>query len=104
MSANNKTWRMAASTNDVTLIGVMQGINGHVKRVRLIAGRHALGTVEVEEGRAAMTLTHAYEEMTPEKRPQDTSYGQKIETAQRRRVPTFVGLGPVLHNKLAVDA
>ena len=66
MSANNKTWRMAASTNDVTLIGVMQGINGHVKRVRLIAGRHALGTVEVEEGRAAMTLTHAYEEMTPE--------------------------------------
>src|SRR6267142_5839640 len=31
-------------------------------------------------------------------------YGQKIETAQRRRVPTFVGLGPVLHNKLAVDA
>ena len=33
MSANNKTWRMAASTNDVTLIGVMQGINGHVKRV-----------------------------------------------------------------------
>ena len=32
------------------------------------------------------------------------SYGQKIETAQRRRVPTFVGLGPVLHNKLAVDA
>jgi len=27
MSANNKTWRMAASTNDVTLIGVMQGIN-----------------------------------------------------------------------------
>src|SRR5882672_11960830 len=65
MSANNKTWRMAASTNDVTLIGVMQGINGHVKRVRLIAGRHALGTVEVEEGRAAMTLTHAYEEMTP---------------------------------------
>src|SRR6266403_525774 len=71
MSANNKTWRMAASTNDVTLIGVMQGINGHVKRVRLIAGRHALGTVEVEEGRAAMTLTHAYEEMTPEKRPQD---------------------------------
>ncbi len=71
MSANNKTWRMAASTNDVTLIGVMQGINGHVKRVRLIAGRRALGTVEVEEGRAAMTLTHAYEEMTPEKRPQD---------------------------------
>src|SRR5258708_2208460 len=71
MSANNKTWRMAASTNDVTLIGVMQGSNGHVKRVRLIAGRHALGTVEVEEGRAAMTLTHAYEEMTPEKRPQD---------------------------------
>jgi hypothetical protein len=27
--------------------------------------------VEVEEGCAAMTLTHAYEEMTPEKRPQD---------------------------------
>ena len=27
--------------------------------------------MEVEEGCAAMTLTHAYEEMTPEKRPQD---------------------------------
>ena len=26
MSANNKTWSMAASTNDVTRIGVMQGI------------------------------------------------------------------------------
>ena len=26
MNANNKTWSMAASTNDVTRIGVMQGI------------------------------------------------------------------------------
>ena len=33
MNANNKTWSMAVSTNDVTRIGVMQGINGHVKRV-----------------------------------------------------------------------
>ena len=33
MNVNNKTWSMAASTNDVTRIGVMQGINGHVKRV-----------------------------------------------------------------------
>src|SRR5712671_4604039 len=33
MNANNKTWSMATSTNDVTRIGVMQGINDHVKRV-----------------------------------------------------------------------
>ncbi len=33
MNANNKTWSMAASTNDVTRIGVMRGINGYVKRV-----------------------------------------------------------------------
>jgi hypothetical protein len=31
-----------------------------------------------------------------------TPYGQKIETAQRRQ--RIFGLGPVLHNKLAVDA
>jgi hypothetical protein len=31
-------------------------------------------------------------------------YGQKIETAQRRQRSNIVGLGPVLHNKLAVDA
>ena len=49
MNANNKTWSMAASTNDVTRIGVMQGINGHVKRVRLIAGRQALGTVKLKK-------------------------------------------------------
>src|ERR1700675_2980081 len=30
------------------------------------------------------------------------AYGQKIETAQRRQ--RIFGLGPVLHNKLAVDA
>jgi hypothetical protein len=33
MNATNKTWNMAASTNDVTRIDVMQGINGYVKRV-----------------------------------------------------------------------
>jgi hypothetical protein len=33
-----------------------------------------------------------------------TSYGQKIETAQRRQRSNIFGLGPVLHNKLAVDA
>src|SRR5712672_1519833 len=32
------------------------------------------------------------------------SYGQKIETAQRRQRSNIFGLGPVLHNKLAVDA
>jgi hypothetical protein len=32
------------------------------------------------------------------------SYGQKIETAQRRQCSNIFGLGPVLHNKLAVDA
>jgi hypothetical protein len=31
-------------------------------------------------------------------------YGQKIETAQRRQRSNIFGLGPVLHNKLAVDA
>jgi hypothetical protein len=56
---------MAASTNDVT-----HWRDAGNQRLR-IAGRQALGTVEVEEGCAAMTLTHAYEEMTPEKRPQD---------------------------------
>jgi hypothetical protein len=65
MNANNKTWSMAASTNDVT-----HWRDAGNQRLR-IAGRQALGTVEVEEGCAAMTLTHAYEEMTPEKRPQD---------------------------------
>jgi hypothetical protein len=30
-------------------------------------------------------------------------YGQKIETAQRRQRSNIFGLGPVLHNKLAVD-
>jgi hypothetical protein len=29
---------------------------------------------------------------------------QKIETAQRRQRSNIFGLGPVLHNKLAVDA
>ena len=33
-----------------------------------------------------------------------TPYGQKIETAQRRQRSNIFGLGPVLHNKLAVDA
>ena len=33
-----------------------------------------------------------------------TPYGQKIETAQRRQCSNIFGLGPVLHNKLAVDA
>ena len=33
-----------------------------------------------------------------------TAYGQKIETAQRRQRSNIFGLGPVLHNKLAVDA
>lgn len=33
-----------------------------------------------------------------------TSYGQKIETAQRRQRSNIFGLGPMLHNKLAVDA
>ena len=72
MNANNKTWSMAASTNDVTRIGVMQGINGHVKRV-FDSSREdkPWGRWKFEEGCAAMTLTHAYEEMTPEKRPQD---------------------------------
>lgn len=37
---------------------------------------------------------------TQERRP----YGQKIETAQRRQRSNIFGLGPVLHNKLAVDA
>jgi carbonic anhydrase len=32
------------------------------------------------------------------------AYGQKIETAQRRQRSDIFGLGPVLHNKLAVDA
>jgi hypothetical protein len=32
------------------------------------------------------------------------SYGQKIETAQRRQHSNIFGFGPVLHNKLAVDA
>ena len=32
------------------------------------------------------------------------AYGQKIETAQRRQRSNIFGLGPVLHNKLAVDA
>ena len=31
-------------------------------------------------------------------------YGQKIETAQRRQRSNIFGLGPVLRNKLAVDA
>jgi hypothetical protein len=31
-------------------------------------------------------------------------YGQKIETAQKRQRSNIFGLGPVLHNKLAVDA
>jgi len=31
-------------------------------------------------------------------------YGQKIETAQRRQRSNIFGRGPVLHNKLAVDA
>jgi hypothetical protein len=31
-------------------------------------------------------------------------YGQKIETAQRRQRSNIFGLGPMLHNKLAVDA
>ena len=35
---------------------------------------------------------------------QRTPYGQKIETAQRRQRSNIFGLGPVLHNKLAVDA
>jgi hypothetical protein len=29
---------------------------------------------------------------------------KKIETAQRRQRSNIFGLGPVLHNKLAVDA
>src|SRR5258708_39099929 len=33
MNPNNKTWSMAASPNDGTPIGVMQGINGYVKPV-----------------------------------------------------------------------
>jgi hypothetical protein len=33
-----------------------------------------------------------------------TPYGQKIETAQRRQRSNIFGLGPVLHNKLAVYA
>src|SRR5258705_3219691 len=70
MNANNKTWSMAASTNDVTPWRDAGDQRLRQTRVRLIAGRQALGTVEVEEGCAAMTLTHAYEEMTPEKRPQ----------------------------------
>jgi hypothetical protein len=37
-------------------------------------------------------------------RPMKTAYGQKIETAQRRQRSNIFGLGPVLHNKLAVDA
>jgi hypothetical protein len=36
--------------------------------------------------------------------PLITPYGQKIETAQRRQRSNIFGLGPVLHNKLAVDA
>jgi hypothetical protein len=32
------------------------------------------------------------------------SYGQQIGTAQRRQRSNIFGLGPVLHNKLAVDA
>jgi hypothetical protein len=32
------------------------------------------------------------------------SYGQKIETAQRRQRSNIFGLVSVLHNKLAVDA
>ena len=31
-------------------------------------------------------------------------YGQKIETAQRRQRSNIFGIGPMLHNKLAVDA
>jgi hypothetical protein len=31
-------------------------------------------------------------------------YGKKIETAQRRQRSNIFDLGPVLHNKLAVDA
>jgi transposase, IS5 family len=34
----------------------------------------------------------------------ENPYGQKIETAQRRQRSNIVGLGPVLHNKLTVDA
>jgi polyhydroxyalkanoate synthase subunit PhaC len=34
----------------------------------------------------------------------ENPYGQKIETAQRRQRSNIFGLGPVLHNKLAVDA
>src|SRR5258705_3841978 len=71
MNANNKTWSMAASTNDVTPWRDAGDQRSRETLVRLIAGRQALGTVEVEEGCAAMTLTHAYEEMTPDKRPQD---------------------------------
>jgi hypothetical protein len=36
--------------------------------------------------------------------PNGIPYGQKIETAQRRQRSNIFGLGPVLHNKLAVDA
>ncbi len=36
--------------------------------------------------------------------PRKLPYGQKIETAQRRQRSNIFGLGPVLHNKLAVDA
>jgi len=50
MNANNKTWSMAASTNDVTRIGVMQGDQrSHQTRVRLFAGRQALGTVKLKK-------------------------------------------------------
>src|SRR5882762_5142561 len=69
MSANNKTWSVAASTNDVTRIGVMQGTVAS-NACSTHRGKTSLGDGEVEEGCAAMTLTHAYEEMTPEKRPQ----------------------------------
>jgi hypothetical protein len=38
-----------------------------------------MATAEVEVGRA-MTLTHAYEEMTPEKRPQMDGTGLRFKT------------------------
>jgi hypothetical protein len=49
--------------------------------------------------RLAQNVLNALAILKPE-----TAYGQKIETAQRRQRSNIFGLGPVLHNKLAVDA